>query len=159
QIVASKPVALIMLGLMPFLALLLPQSLHLNVERRGHSAACGAICTGLSLVAGVSGPVLDVFFVRSKMGRHAVVATKAFTQSLTHAMKIVYFGGIVVTSGTDIPALAAAMMVCLAFVGTQLSKRVLEKMNDGNFRLWTRVTVSVIGSVYLVSGAVLLLKD
>ncbi|MEP7261849.1 MAG: TSUP family transporter, partial [Usitatibacter sp.] len=124
QIVASKPVALIMLGLMPFVALVLPESLHLNVERRGHSAACGVVCTGLSLVAGVSGPVLDVFFVRSKMGRHAVIATKAITQSLTHAMKIGYFGGIVVTAGADFPALAAAMMVCLAFVGTQLSKRV-----------------------------------
>ena len=33
--------------------------------------ACGAICTALSLTAGVSGPILDVFFVRSKMSRHA----------------------------------------------------------------------------------------
>jgi len=92
QIVASKPMALIMLGAMPFLALMLPSKWHLNVERRWHSEACGAVCMALALVAGVSGPVLDVFFIRSKMGRHAVVASKASTQSLTHLLKIVYFG-------------------------------------------------------------------
>ena len=56
----------------------------------------GFVGTALQLVSGVSGPVLDVFFVRSKMGRHAVVATKALTQSLTHLAKIIYFGGVVV---------------------------------------------------------------
>jgi uncharacterized membrane protein YfcA len=56
------------------------------------SARCGVICSVLSLTAGVSGPILDVFFVRSKMTRHAVVATKAMTQSLSHILKILYFG-------------------------------------------------------------------
>lgn len=157
QLVASKPVALLMLGLMPFIGFALPEKLHLNVERRGHSTACGAICTGLSLVAGVSGPVLDVFFVRSKMGRHAVVATKALTQSLTHLAKIIYFGGVVVATGGEVAPLVAAAMVVLAFVGTSLSRRVLERIDDTDFRLWTKWTVIAIGIVYLASGAWLLL--
>src|SRR6185503_10209584 len=49
-----------------------------------HPVACWTICTALALMAGVYGPILDVVFVRSKMGRHAVVATKAMTQSLSH---------------------------------------------------------------------------
>jgi uncharacterized membrane protein YfcA len=158
QVVASKPAALIMLGLLPFVGLALPDKLHLNVERRGHSTACGAICTGLALVAGVSGPVLDVFFVRSKMGRHAVVATKAITQSVTHLMKIVYFGGVVVAHGTEVAPLAAALMVVLAFTGTTLSRRVLERIDDSRFRLWTRTTVTGIGCVYLVSGVSMVVR-
>src|SRR5574342_57501 len=50
--------------------------------RRGHSFVCGLVCLALSLTAGIAGPILDVFFVRSSMSRHAVVATKALTQAL-----------------------------------------------------------------------------
>lgn len=158
QFVVSKPVVLIVMGLTPFTALLLPESLHLNVERRGHSSGCGAICTILSLTAGVSGPILDVFFVRSRMTRHAVVATKATTQSLSHTLKIVYFGGILAVGGDLVEPWLGVMMVALAFVGTTLSTRVLEKMNDTSFRTWTRRVVMVIGVAYLASGVLLLLE-
>jgi len=158
QFVVGKAVVLIVMGLTPFMALLLPESLHLNVERRGHAPACGAICTILSLTAGVSGPILDVFFVRSKMTRHAVVATKATTQSLSHTLKIIYFGGILAVGGGLVEPWLGVMMVVLAFVGTTLSTRVLEKMNDTSFRTWTRRVVMVIGVAYLASGILLLLE-
>jgi uncharacterized membrane protein YfcA len=157
QFVLSKPVALIAMGLTPFLALALPESLHLNVERKGHASACGAICSVLSLTAGVSGPILDVFFVRSKMTRHAVVATKAMTQSLSHLMKIGYFGGILTVGRGQVDPWIGVTMVALALVGTTLSTRVLEKMNDTAFRMWTRRVVMTIGVFYLASGVLLLL--
>ena len=156
QVVVSKPVALILLGLTPFVTLALPEKLHLNVERKGHPAACGVICTVLSLTSGVSGPILDIFFVRSSLTRHAVVATKAMTQSFSHILKIFYFGALVATASAVDPWIAA-MMVLLAFTGTQLSKRVLEKMNDESFRFWTRWTVIATGVFYLGSGTLLLL--
>jgi uncharacterized protein len=158
KLVVSKPVALITLGLTPFLTLALPEKLHLNVERRGHSLGCGIICTILSLTSGVSGPILDVFFVRSKLTRHAVVATKAMTQSFSHVLKIVYFGAFVAADEAAVNPWTAAMMVLLAFGGTQLSRQVLERMNDESFRFWTRWTVIVTGLFYLVSGALLLYK-
>jgi len=157
QLVVSKPIALIVMGLTPFITLALPEKLHLNVERRGHPFACGTICAALSLTAGVSGPILDVFFVRSKMGRHAVVATKAMTQSFTHLAKIAYFGGIVATSRGTVEPWLGVMMVLLAFTGTTLSVRVLKKMNDESFRFWTRWTVMVLGVFYLASGVLLLM--
>ena len=158
QFVIGKAAALIVMGLTPFVALALPESLHLNVERKGHSSLCGCVCSILSLTAGVSGPILDVFFVRSKMTRHAVVATKATTQSLSHLMKIGYFGGIVSTGRGTIEPWMGAMMIVLAFAGTTLSTRVLEKMNDASFRMWTRRTVLGIGVAYLASGILMLLE-
>jgi uncharacterized membrane protein YfcA len=158
QLVVSKPIALIVMGLTPFVALALPEKLHLNVERPGHPFACGAICSALSLTAGVSGPILDVFFVRSQMGRHAVVATKAMTQSFTHILKITYFGGIVATGRGTVDPWIGAMMVALAFTGTSLAAPVLKRMNDKSFRQWTRWTVMVLGVFYLASGVVLLLR-
>jgi uncharacterized membrane protein YfcA len=159
KIVVSKPVALVVMGLTPFVSLALPEKLHLNVERPGHPVACGTICTALALMAGVSGPILDVFFVRSKMGRHAVVATKAMTQSLSHILKILYFGTIVAVGGGEhLDPWLAAVMVAFALTGTSLSRHVLERMNDKSFRLWTRWTVMSLGFFYLASGVWLIVK-
>ena len=80
RLVVSKPVALIAMGLTPFATLWLPEGLHLNAQRRGQALVCGVLCAAMSLTAGVSGPILDIFFVRTQMRRHAVVATKALTQ-------------------------------------------------------------------------------
>jgi uncharacterized membrane protein YfcA len=161
KLVVGKPVMLIVMGLTPFVGLALPEKLHLNVERRGHSFGCGAVCSVLSLSAGVSGPILDVFFVRSAMNRQAVVATKAMTQSLSHLMKIGYFGGVLAVAGSEvrIEPWLAAMMVALAILGTTLSRRVLEKMDDKSFRMWSRWTVMVLGVVYLANGVYLLLRQ
>ncbi len=158
KIVVSKPIALVAMGLTPFVTLALPEKLHLNVERRGHATACGIICSALSLTAGVSGPILDIFFVRSKMGRHAVIATKALTQSLSHIMKIGYFGAFVSAQGASVHPALAAMMVLLAFTGTSLSKHVIARMNDQSFRFWTRWTVMTLGLFYLASGAWMLVR-
>jgi uncharacterized membrane protein YfcA len=156
RLVVSKPVALIAMGFTPFVALALPEKLHLNVERRGHPFGCGMICSALSLTAGVSGPILDIFFVRSQMRRHAVVATKAATQSLSHLLKIAYFGAFLAVEGGAVHPVLAAVMVILAFTGTSLSRHVLERMNDASFRFWTRWTVMSLGVFYLASGVLLL---
>ena len=152
SIVVGKAAALIAMGLTPFAALLLPEKLHLNVERRGHSALCGFVCLALNLVAGIAGPILDTFFVRSKMSRHAVVATKALTQTLSHLVKIVYFGGVIAVQGGEVSPWLIPTMVLLAFLGTSLSRPVLERMSDASFRQWTRWTVMTLGALYLASG-------
>jgi uncharacterized membrane protein YfcA len=157
QAVASKAAALVALGLMPFVSFVLPERLRLNVERRGHSTACGFICTGIALVAGVSGPILDVFFIRSSMGRHAVVASKATTQSFTHLVKIAYFGVVLGATGGHPDPAVAAIMVLLAFAGTNASRRVLERIDDRRFRAWTRWTMAGVGAAYLATGAAQLL--
>ena len=147
----GKPAALIALGLTPFVALALPEQLHLNVERRWHPFACGAVCMALSLIAGISGRILYILFVRSSLTLHAVVATMALTQSLSHALKIVYFGGMAVEAAEVSPWLAATM-VLLAFAGTSLSRPALERMSDNSFRAWTRWTVMALGAGYLAGG-------
>jgi uncharacterized membrane protein YfcA len=159
RFVVSKPWVLITMGLTPFVAVLLPERLHLNVERRGHSGLCGAICAALSLTAGVSGPILDTFFVRSKMSRHAVVATKATTQSLSHTLKIGYFGGVLALGGGGVAPWLGLMMVAFSVIGTTLSTRVLERMSDNAFRVWTRRVVMAIGAAYLLSGVLLILES
>ena len=159
QLVVSKPVALLVLGITPFIGLALPEKLVLDVKKRGHPFLCGVVCTGLQLIAGVSGPILDVFFVRSKMDRRAVVATKASIQSLGHVIKIAYFGGLVAAAqrGT-VDLRLALLMVALAIAGTTLSRRVLERLTDASFRQWTRWAVMTMGIAYLATGAWMLAR-
>ncbi|MGZ5042910.1 MAG: TSUP family transporter [Usitatibacter sp.] len=159
KLVVAKPIALVVMGLIPFITLALPEKLHLNVERRGQSFACGFVCSAIALTAGISGPILDVFFVRSKMTRHKVVATKASTQSLSHVLKIAYFGGVLAVEGRAVDPWLAAMMVALAFIGTSLSRQVLERITDASFRLWTRWTVMTLGLAYLASGVMSLARQ
>ena len=152
QLVGSLPVVYLILGVTPFISYLLPPALKLNVDKRGHAFACGFLCTILSLLSGVAGPLLDVYFLQSKMDRRGVVATKAATQTFGHLVKIFYFGVLLSSSRGSIDWTFALAMVGLAVIGTTASRKVLEAMTDTNFRQWTRRTVSVIGVYYLGTG-------
>jgi uncharacterized membrane protein YfcA len=152
QLIGSRPVVYLILGVTPFVTYLLPASLELNVDRRGHPFLCGVVCMTLSLLAGVSGPLLDVFFLPSQMNRRAVVATKAVSQTFAHLLKIAYFGVLLDSAHGSVEWPFALAMIGLAVVGTTLSRKVLDAMTDHDFRRWTRRTVTAVGAFYLCSG-------
>ena len=154
----DKATALIVLGLTPFLALLLPKSLRADATRSSHAWGCGTICTTLQLVAGGAGPILDLFFVHTGLDRKQVVATKAATQTLNHLIKIAYFGGILASGGGSFDGSVIVIAVGFAMTGTTLSRWALEAMSDANFRRWTQWIVLSTAAVFLVQGVWLLLQ-
>jgi uncharacterized protein len=154
--VPSTPLTYVFLGLVPLLVWLPKGVLRLDVARPAHAVAAGLAVTSVNLVAGVAGPLLDVFFVRTALGRHAVVATKAATQVLSHAAKVVLYGGpLSVGEGTaaDLPVLALLLAVPLSMLGTVLGGRLLDRLSDASFRSATRWVVTAIGVTYLVQAA------
>lgn len=157
RFVPDKAVALIILGLTPFAGRALPHSFAPNVDRRGHSAVCGFVCVGLQLMAGVSGPLLDMFFVKAALDRRQVVATKALSQTFGHGLKLVYFGGLIGTAGDVIGPAVIGLAVACALIGTTLSRRILDAMTDHQFRHWTQRLITSMGLVYLGQGLWLLL--
>ena len=150
----STPLVLIILGLSPFVALALPKRLALDATRVTHAIGCGAISTVLQLLAGVAGPLLDTFFVRSGLDRKETVATKAALSVAGHLLKVVYFGQFLIGDRAELPLAAIAISLVLALVGTQLSRRVLEVVSDAQFRRWTRVVIAGTAGVYLVQGTI-----
>jgi len=157
--VPDKATALIILGLLPFVGLMLPRRLTPDIKHPVQGFGCGVICTALQFMAGVSGPILDVYFVRSNLDRRQLVATKAAIQGLGHFLKVAYFGQLL-AAGTDTVAPAAIVLaVVLALVGTQLSRRALDAISDTQFRIWTRRLIAAIAAVYLVQGLVLAVED
>ena len=94
----------------------------------------------------------DVFFVRARLGRHAVVATKAATQVLAHLAKVAVYGLALTGTGTGVPYVVVLLAVPLSVLGTVLGGRVLDRLSDASFAAATRWVVSAIGVVYLVQA-------
>lgn len=153
--IPDRALVLITLGIVPFLAVLIPKQYVPQVSSRWGAELCGFLNTSMQLIAGVAGPLMDVFFVRTEMDRRTIVATKAACQASSHLAKLIYFG-LALGSGHSIPAVVIGLAVGMAIIGTSLSKFVLERLSDHQFRRWTQALVMVIGSVYLVQGVYLL---
>lgn len=154
--VPDKAFVLIALGIIPFLAVLIPARFVPQADSRLGAETCGFLNTVMQFIAGVSGPLLDVFFVRNEMDRRSIVATKAACQTFSHMAKLVYFFNIL-GSQARIEEWFMAVAVIMAITGTSISKFVLEKLSDHQFRRWTRWLVMAIGAVYLVQGFYVLL--
>ncbi|MDS1139135.1 TSUP family transporter [Pusillimonas sp. SM2304] len=153
--VPDRAMVLIGLGIIPFLAVLVPARYVPQASSRFGAEVCGFLNTCMQFIAGVSGPLLDVFFVRSDMDRRSVVATKAACQTFSHLAKLVYFTR-VMGGESGVEEVAMGIAVVMAIAGTTLSKFVLEKLTDNQFRRWTQGIVMTIGVVYLAQGAYVL---
>lgn len=140
---------LIGVGVLPFVALTLPHVAALDFAHRRGALVAGALVAGTQLAFGVAGPLLDVFFVGTTLDRRQVVASKAATQVVSHAMKVAFFLPLVDPGELALPALTSAIA---AVLGTRVGGQILERMGEDTFRRWTRRLVLAVGAVYLVRG-------
>jgi len=149
----DQRIVFIFLGITPFLGALLPARFVPQVGQRFGAEICGFICNALQLVSGVSGPLLDLFFVRSDLDRRVVVATKAVCQAISHLTKLFYFGLLISgATATASDPLIIGLAIIAAIIGTTSSRRILEGMSDRNFRRYTLWIVLVLGTFYLIRG-------
>jgi len=155
--VPPKPVALLLLGVTPFLARLMPKSLKPDPESPVQGGCYGVLCVGLILLTGVSGPLIDTFFLGGRnFDRKEIVATKACCQVFGHAAKIAYFGGLIDQAATIDPIMAV-LAILMSMLGTTLAARVLEKMTDTQFRTWANRVITTIAGYYVVQGSYLVI--
>ena len=153
-LVVARPTVFLFMGGIPLALSLLPNRWMPRFERPGAALACGAVCTGASLLSGVSGPLLDVFFVRAELDRFEVIATKAFTQAVGHVIKILYFAWLVRGPSLEmnVPWWLYPVLVACAWIGTRAGGRILEQLTDAHFRRWTGRLVVALSLVYLWKG-------
>lgn len=110
----------------------------------------------LMLLAGVSGPLIDTFFLSGKLDRREIVATKAVCQVVSHAAKFVYFGALIDQSAAIDPVMISIAIVA-TIAGTSLARPILEAMSDTAYRKWAGRIIMVIGGVFLARGVYMLL--
>jgi uncharacterized membrane protein YfcA len=155
-LVPDRAVALLMLGVSPFLVRALPASWQPDPLKPAHGVAVGSACMTLMLMTGVSGPLLDRFFLGGRLDRREIVASKAAVQTTGHALKLLYFGALVADTGSLDPVVAV-LATLASMLGTMLAKRVLEGMTDATYRRWADRIITVIGAFYIGQGSWLLL--
>ncbi|WP_366658449.1 TSUP family transporter [Fodinicurvata sp. EGI_FJ10296] len=152
RLVPDERTVFIFLGLSPFVTRLIPTRLMIQVDRPWGGQICGFICTAFQYLAGVAGPLLDLFFVRTTMDRRTVVATKGACQTLSHLAKLGYFVSLIDAAGEVLTPFIVVVAVASSMVGTTASRVVLDRISDAQFRQWTGRIVMAIGAVFLVRG-------
>ena len=137
---------------------MLPKKLSLDVSKKPIGILAGAVVVSSNILSGTGGPLLDIFFQKVNMTRHQVVATKAVAQSLGHISKIIYFGFFSSSLNQVWPSIWLILLAVIASViGTTFGKKILDKIDDENFFLWTQYILFFIGA-FFISYALYLLS-
>ncbi|MDP2331253.1 MAG: TSUP family transporter [Reyranella sp.] len=153
--VPEKAVALLMLGLSPFVLRAIPTHILPATLGPAQAVGGGVACMALMLLTGVTGPLIDQLFLRSPWNRRQIVATKASCQVFGHGFKLLYFGALIEQAGTVEPWVLA-MAIAASMIGTSLGKTILEKLSDQQFRTWAGRLINLLGAWYVGYGLVLL---
>ena len=142
----------ILIGTFPFLALAVPKSINLDMEKAPVAALSGVLVTTAQLLAGASGPVLDIFYVQSRLTRKEILGTKAVTQTLGHVLKLVYYGAIMAVAGTELPTWVFPAVVTAAVLGNYLGSLIVARMTDNQFKQTGRYVIMVVGVICIGKG-------
>ncbi|MFT7222114.1 MAG: putative membrane protein YfcA [Candidatus Azotimanducaceae bacterium] len=155
-LVPSKGLMFILIGLFPFIALIIPKKINLDMEHGPVAVMSGIVVTTAQMLAGASGPVLDMFYVQSKMSREAILGTKAVTQTLGHLLKLFYYGVLLSAFTAELPIWIFPVVVCAAIAGSYLGSFVVAKMSDNQFKTIGRYVIMLIGIIYVGNGVFML---
>ena len=156
-VVPNAAYVMILIGVFPWLARVVPHLKGLDVTKPLTSFVCGTVVTGAQLFAGASGPLLDVFYLNTPLDRYQIIANKALTQTLGHVLKLVYYGAVLtLPTNVSLPMLGAAMLT--AVLGARLGTRLLDKLDDSNFRRYSGYVILAVGAYCVISGVTTLLR-
>lgn len=150
-VVPEAGVVLVLMGAMPFAARATPRLGRLDMNRPVTAIACGAVVTAAQLLAGASGPLLDMFYLNSTLTRQQIVASKAITQTLGHLLKIAYYGAII-GQPDSVPLWLYVAAMITAVAGTRVGTRLLDALADETFRRVSGWVILAIAGGCIVQG-------
>lgn len=142
----------ILIGCFPFLTLVMPKNINLDIEKPSVAVGSGVLVTTAQMLAGASGPVLDIFYVQSQLTRQEILGTKAVTQTLGHILKLLYYGTVIFTASQELPAWVIGAVVAAALAGNKFGSYIVERISDDQFKRVGRYLIMVIGVLYIGKG-------
>ncbi|MDC0068525.1 TSUP family transporter [Gammaproteobacteria bacterium] len=150
--VPSIGLVFLLIGCFPLLALILPTSINLDMTRGPVSFFSGIIVTTAQMLAGASGPVLDIFYVKSKMSKEGILGTKAVTQTLGHVLKLIYYAIMMAIASDLVPAWLIPAVVAAAIIGNYCASLLVTRLSDHQFTKIGRYVISLICVIYIGKG-------
>ena len=151
-LIPDAAVVLILVGAFPFLARVYRRLSGLDITKPFTTFSCGASVTAAQLLAGASGPLLDVFYLTTPLNRHQIIASKAITQTLGHILKLIYYGLIVGVSDS-VPWWLYPIAMATAVGGTRVGTKLLDRWNDERFRIVSGRVILAIAAACIVKGS------
>jgi len=140
----------LVLGGIPLVVLAAGRWVRLDFLRPSDAFLCGLAVTNAQLFAGASGPLQDLFFLRSSLTRHQVVATKSVMQTGGHVVKVIYYYSLANMESFPLDLLALSMLA--AILGTRVGKNILLRIREEAFRALTEALVVSIALVFACRG-------
>ena len=148
--VPSTGVIFLLIGAFPFIALMLPRSINLDMQRKPVAFICGIVVTSAQMLAGVAGALLDVFYIKSNLTRQEILGTKAVTQTLGHIIKLSYYGAFL--HGSELTWWVVPAVIIAALLGNYLASTLVTKMTDHQFKTAGKYLICVFGLMFLGKG-------
>ena len=156
RFVTEPALVLILVGSFPWLARILPKRIPLDITHAPVAFIAGLTITVTQLLAGASGPLLDVFYQATKLYRFEIVLRKAFTQTIGHLLKIVYFVYVANwVSGEHHELMSWWFITILLIVSvsaTGVGTRLLDRIDESVFRKVTSWLILAIGTIVMIGG-------
>ncbi len=151
-LVPDPGLVLFLVGVFPWLARYSRSLKGLDVTRPLTTIVCGFVVTAAQLLAGASGPLLDVFYLNSPLSRHEIVANKALTQTIGHLLKILYYA-FIVSVATTLPWWLFICAMTAAVSGTRFGTALLHRWDDAAFGRVSSLVILTIASICMLRGA------
>ena len=148
----------LLIGLFPFLTRMLPKSFNLDIEQPKIAFLSGLVVTLTQMLAGASGPVLDIFYLQSKLTKEEILGTKAVTQTFGHILKLIYYGSLMMSAGNSLNGWLITAVIVAALLGNFLGSLIVKRISDVQFKMAGRYIVLIIGAIYLAKGLSELLR-
>ncbi len=150
--IPSVSLVFIIIGVFPFLVQILPESMNLDIQQPKMAFLSGLTVTLTQMLAGASGPVLDIFYLQSDLTKQEILGTKALTQTFGHITKLIYYGSLMGFAGNTLPHDLIISVIIAALVGNFLGSLVVKGISDEQFKTVGRYTIMVIGTIYIAKG-------
>ena len=148
----------LLIGLFPFLTRMLPKSFNLDIEQPKIAFLSGLAVTLTQMLAGASGPALDIFYLQSKLTKEEILGTKAVTQTFGHILKLIYYGSLMMSAGNSLNGWLITTVIIAALLGNFLGSLIVKRISDVQFKMAGRYIVLIIGAIYLAKGLSELLR-
>lgn len=147
----------ILLGILPFAALVIPKETFPCITRKEGSILAGMIIMLFQGLAGSAGTLIDVFFQKSYFNRRTIVATKAMLSCGNQIVRTIYY--LLHSTLNFSPVQIYIWGILTAILGTITASWGLTHMSDENFRKYSKYIIYFISSIYLVYGFYLMVKE
>ncbi|HPQ96103.1 MAG TPA: sulfite exporter TauE/SafE family protein [Thiolinea sp.] len=107
--------------------------INFQTNPKGEFLTIGLIQTGMGMLAGATGPLGQSTLLRKGLVRDAMVATSAVFMSITHLVKLAFFGLLGFSFASYWPVTLAMMGAVIA--GTWTGTRLRHRVPDARFKV------------------------